>query len=135
MNKSRILCAASSLSKKLVLVSIVIVTPITSFAAPITINFDELGTSSVTVGDYYLASGVTFEDAITTGSLTGGSGTTAIFHATNTNKPQPDNPIAAIFSSSVSSVSLTGLDVGTAGFLFSAYDVSDSLLGTTQITP
>lgn len=105
-------------------------------AAPITIDFDDLGTG-VTVGGHYSGLGVTFVDAVTNsfGTLPGGTAPISIFHSLSGSQPQPADPIEAIFSSSVSSVSLTGIDVGLNGFVLSAYDAvaGGSLLATDQI--
>ncbi|MCP5160764.1 MAG: PEP-CTERM sorting domain-containing protein [Hahellaceae bacterium] len=104
-------------------------------ATPITIDFDDLA-SDFTVGAHYSGLGVTFVDAFTTtyGYLPGGTSPIAISH-TSGYQPQPNDPIEAIFGFSVSSVSLTGLDVGLNGFVFSAYDavVGGNLLATDQV--
>ena len=58
----------------------------------------------------------------------------AIVHASSATQPQPGDPIEAIFSSPVTFVSLTGLDVGYNGFVLSAYDAvsGGNLLDTDQ---
>ena len=105
-------------------------------AAPIVIDFDDLG-PGVSVDGHYSGLGVTFVDATTNsfGSLPGGSAPTAINHSTSGFVPQPSDPIEAIFSSLASSVSLTGLDVGNDGFILSAFDAvsGGNLLATEQI--
>lgn len=105
-------------------------------AVPVTIDFDDLG-SGVTVGSHYASSGVTFVDAVTNsyGTLPGGSAPTGISHATSGYRPQPSNPIEAIFSAVVSTVSLSGLDVGQNGFVMNAYDAisGGSLVDTATI--
>jgi hypothetical protein len=94
-----------------------------SQAVPTVIDFDDLG-DSVVVGAHYAGMGVTFADAVTGpfGGLAGGSPPRAIVHETLFSTFGPADAIAAVFSSSVTSVSLTGLDVGSAGFLMTAYD-------------
>jgi len=105
-------------------------------ATLVTIDFDDLS-SGITVGSNYSGLGVTFVDAVTSsnGSLPGGTTPTSIMHSSSAYGPQPSNPIEAIFNSLVSSVSLTGLDVGGDGFILSAYDAisGGNLLTASQI--
>ncbi|MBU2879578.1 MULTISPECIES: PEP-CTERM sorting domain-containing protein [Aliiglaciecola] len=105
-------------------------------ATPITIDFDDLS-QGVIVGNNYSGLGVTFVDAITSNNFSapGSTGPNVIRHTNSVYQPQPSDPIEAIFSSLVSSVSLTGIDVGLNGFVLSAYDAGSggNLLATEQI--
>lgn len=103
-------------------------------AAPVAIDFDDLSTGGVTVGATYAGLGVTFTDAVTNsfGTLPGGSGSTAISHATSSTVFGPSDPITAMFSSVVSAVSIRGLDVGGAGIMLSAFDGGGGLLDTVS---
>ena len=94
-------------------------------AVATTIDFDDLG-DNVVVGAHYAGLGVTFVDAETGpfGGLPGGTPPRAIVHDTLFSTFGPANPIVALFSSPVTSVSLTGIDVGAAGFLMTAYDAA-----------
>lgn len=93
----------------------------TANATPVVIGFDDLS-AGVVVGGHYSGLGVTFVDALTTSSALPGTSTPTALRHTDTYRPQPSNPIEAIFDSAVDSVSLTGIDVGVAGFVLSAYD-------------
>ena len=64
--------------------------------------------------------------------LPGVSPPNAITDAGFDNAPQPTNPIEAVFSMPVSTVTLTGLDVGSNGFLLRAYDSVDTLIASQQ---
>lgn len=105
-------------------------------ASPILIDFDNLA-DGVTVGGSYSSLGVTFVDARTSshGSLPGGSAPRTIVHTASSYQPQPGNPIEAIFSSAVYSVSITGVDVGMNGIMLTAYDAASggNVLATSQI--
>ena len=100
----------------------------------ININFDELDFNYV-VGDHYETNlGVTFEDALVKfwGHLPGGTPRMTIAHTQSCYKPQPDDPIEAIFTTTVSSISLTALGFGENGAVLKAYDADGNLLGTDQ---
>lgn len=105
-------------------------------ATPATINFDDLA-SGVSVGSTYDSLGVNFADALTdnNGSLPGGTPPTSIMHSFSSYQPQPNSPIIATFNFPVSSVSLTGIDVGENGFVLSAYDAitGGNLLASDQV--
>ena len=87
------------------------------------IDFDDLG-DNVVVGAHYAGLGVTFVHAETGpfGGMPGGSPPRAIVHDTLFSVFGPADAIVGIFSSGVTSVSMTGIDVGSAGFLMTAYD-------------
>lgn len=103
-------------------------------AIPITIDFDDLG-SGVVVGDHYADLGVTFQNAVTNsyGTLPGGSDPTSISHTGLGYQPTPANPIEAFFSSTIDTVSLTGVDVGGNGFMLSAFAADNTLLATDEV--
>lgn len=106
-------------------------------AAPTTIDFDDLG-DGVVVGATYAALGVTFVDAETGpfGGLPGGTPPRAIVHDTLFSTFGPADAIQALFASAVTSVSLTGIDIGGAGFVLTAYDalVGGSVVDTESFT-
>lgn len=106
----------------------------TASADPVTINFDNIS-SGIIVGDIYSSLGVTFSNAITYayGNLPGGTAPNAI--SAPGYSPQPDNPISAIFSSAVSSVRLTGVDIGENGFMLTAYDaaINGNIIDTKNV--
>lgn len=106
-------------------------------AAPTVIDFDDLPAGTV-VGASYAGLGVTFVDAETAtfGTLPGGTSPNAIVHDTLFSTFGPANSIVAIFAFAVDSVSLTGVDVGGAGFLMTAYDsvVGGSVVDTDSFT-
>jgi hypothetical protein len=102
-------------------------------AGLIEIDFDDLSNGTV-VGNNYLTQGVSFVDAsITSIPLAGISAPNGINRLGSYNFDQ-NNPITAIFSTLVSSVSLSGYDVGSAGFIMKAYDmqVGGNLLQTVS---
>jgi hypothetical protein len=102
-------------------------------AGLIEIDFDDLSSGTV-VGDNYLGQGVSFVDAsITSVALTGMSAPNGINRLGSYTFDQ-NNPITAIFSTLISSVSLTGYDIGSAGFIMKAYDmqVGGNLLQTAS---
>ncbi|HSV50942.1 MAG TPA: PEP-CTERM sorting domain-containing protein [Burkholderiaceae bacterium] len=91
-------------------------------AAPVVINFDDVPFGTV-VGSNY--SGVTFSNAqVISIVLPGMSGTQGIWSVSDGYNPLPANPISAVFGSAASSVSLTGIDIGTDGFVMTAYDAA-----------
>ncbi|MRU16747.1 VPLPA-CTERM sorting domain-containing protein [Roseovarius sp. A21] len=100
-------------------------------AATVSIDFDDLG-SGVTIGSTYSGQGVTFVDAYTIPAISGAAGT-AIYHAQTGYRTDPSDPIGAVFSTGVSSVSVTGYDVGVNGFQLLAFDAGDSLIDSSQI--
>jgi hypothetical protein len=108
----------------------------TAYAATVEIDFDEL-TPGIDVGATYAASGVTFVDArvYSIAGLVGGSQPYGIVHSALVTEPVPTNPIKAIFSSDVASVSLTGINVGANGFLLKAFDsqTGGALLDSEQV--
>jgi hypothetical protein len=93
-----------------------------------TLNFDD-GTNNALVGGYYSAFGVTFVDATWTNVL----GCCGPKHSSANFQPQPSTAIWAHFSSSMSSVTLFGRDVGHHGFRLSAYDAFGALLDTDVV--
>ena len=108
-----------------------------SIAAQATIiNFDDMA-SNTAVGATYAAQGVTFSNAQTAsfGNLPGGTAPNAIWSINASSQPQPSTAISASFSSAMNFVSLTGVDVGLNGFLFTAYDAlsGGNVVDTDQI--
>jgi hypothetical protein len=96
----------------------------TSQASAATINFDDLSVGDL-VDDAYVGLGVTFVDARVTdvhSARTGVSAPNTIDHATNGTIVDPSDPIKAIFTSAVMSVSIAGFDIGSGGLILSAYD-------------
>lgn len=100
-----------------------VATSIASHAAPTVISFDDLG-SGVSVGAAYAGLGVTFSNATTGsfGSLPGGSSPIAVFSTSSGSAFGPANSVVASFASAMATVSVTGLDVGAAGIVLTAYD-------------
>jgi hypothetical protein len=91
-------------------------------AATTTIDFDNLSAGDE-VGGAFAAAGVTFVDAkIRTTNLAGMSGANTIYHSTSGSEPTLADPIIALFDMAVSSVSITGIDVGFNGLRITAYD-------------
>jgi len=104
-------------------------------AGLIEIDFDDL-TSGDSVGTSYLTSGVEFVDAtVVSIGLTGMSAPNGINRLGSYQFFQ-DSPIVALFSDLVSSVSLTGYDVGANGFVMKAFDahVGGNLLQIVSFT-
>lgn len=115
-------------------------------ATPTTINFDDLGPSTV-IGSHYAALGVTFSQAMTVEYRSGipvfaafpGSSYPTTIKSTesfaNGFEPQPSNPISASFSMPVSFVSLTGISINQSGYLLRAYDsvVGGNLVSASQV--
>lgn len=110
------------MKKAVVLVATLLASAIVS-AAPITIDFDDLR-PDVVITNQYANLGVTFLNATssTNFGLPGSSGANGVLSTRASFHPQPSNPISVLFSSAVSSVSLTGIDVGVNGFILTAYD-------------
>ena len=90
-------------------------------AGLIEIDFDNLSSGTI-VGANYISQGVEFVDAtIVSIGLPGMSAPNGINRLGDYQFFQ-DNPIVAIFSDLISSVSLTGYDVGANGFIMKAFD-------------
>jgi hypothetical protein len=103
--------------------ALAMVTPVAAHAT--TVDFDDLAAGSL-VGGAYSAFGVTFNHAevVTFGHLPGGTPANAIAHDDLSTTFGPESAISVVFDFVVSSVSLTGLDVGAAGFLFRGFDAT-----------
>lgn len=86
------------------------------------IDFDT-GSAGAAVGATYAADGITFSNAqfTTNFGLAGSSGALGI-RATGTFAFGLAQAIVGVFSAAVSSVTITGIDVGTAGIRIDAYD-------------
>ena len=91
----------------------------------ISINFDN-GTDGVAVGAFYSGLGVTFSNTKWTGNfgLAGTSGPLGISSISDDFQPVVGDPLKAVFSSGVSSVSITAVDVGERGARIDAYDAA-----------
>jgi PEP-CTERM motif len=105
-----------------------------SFAAPVVIDFESV-TPNTAVGNHYASLGVTFQNASVAnfGDLPGSNGSIMVGHTVWGDYPKPDDPIAAVFTTGVKSVSLTGVDVGEAGFVFKAYDADGNLVDSEEV--
>lgn len=123
-------------SKQTLAALAIALTTLTTQAAPVTIDFDELA-SGVAIGATYAGLGVTFSNARTFNfsGLAGASNPMAIGSISSGVQPQPSDPISATFAFGVSTVSLRGLDIGQNGFVLTAYDalVGGSVLDTEQV--
>jgi hypothetical protein len=95
-----------------------------------TIDFDSLAPGSL-VGASFAGLGVTFIDAEVTTVLSTSS-PNSITHDTDTFNAIPANPIEAVFSFAVSSVTLTGLDIGSDGFQLLAYNGVGALIDSAS---
>ena len=96
------------------------------------ITFDDLANGTV-VGSSY--AGVTFVDAIVTNAGSGVPGSSypnQIAHTSAGFNVLPADPIEAFFDSLISSVSLTGVDIGSDGFLLLAYNAAGILIDTAS---
>jgi len=120
---------------KLLIGSLITIFSSVSYAAPTTIDFDTLG-SGVSVGSTYSAQGVTFSNATTIASTVcadncaGSTSPTVIRSSSDLYNPTQASPIIATFDMDVSFVSLTGIDVGTDGFILSVFDIFDNLIAS-----
>jgi hypothetical protein len=124
--------------KQAILTAAILVAATATKAAPTVIDFDEL-TSGTNVDSTYSGLGVSFSNARTYnfGSLAGSSSPITIASASGT-VFGPSNAISALFTTGMSAVSITGVDVGAAGIVMTAYDAlvggsvvdSDSFFGT-----
>lgn len=103
-----------------------------SMASPVTINFDDLSFGTI-VGSSYASLGVTFDnaEAVSFGSLPGATAPRTIRSASAGTVFGPSDAITAIFDFDVTSVSITGVDVGEAGIILTAFD---AVLGGTEIS-
>jgi hypothetical protein len=105
-------------------------------AASVSIDFDS-GTHNQLVGADFAALGVTFSNARYnyTNALPGQSSPFTIT-VPGTSIFGPSNPIVAVFSADVASVSIVAVDVGARGAIISAYDATSggNLVGTDQAT-
>lgn len=97
----------------------------------ITIDFDDLTPGTIVGGSY---AGVTFFNATVGGggTLPGGSPPNTIFSTSGFTTPGPADAIEATFDGLASSVTLTGLDVGAAGFQLLAYNADDLLIDSAS---
>lgn len=108
-------------------------------AAPTVITFDDLA-SGASVGASYAGLGVTFSNASAGafGSLPGSTPPIIITSTSGSVTGGPADAIVASFSSAMGTVSVTGVDVGAAGIVLTAYDAlvggsviaTDSFFGT-----
>ena len=97
-----------------------------------TINFDSLATGTV-VGATFAGMGVTFVDAVVVNAI--GLATSppqVIFHVTDSQNTVPADPIEAVFSFAMSSVSVTGIDIGSEGFQLLAFNGVDALISSAS---
>jgi PEP-CTERM motif len=119
--------------KKILSACAVTLTAAMAQAMPVTIDFESV-TPNTSVGSHYASLGVTFQNASVAnfGDLPGSNGSMMAYHTVDGTYPKPDGPISAVFSTAVKSVSLTGVDVGEAGFIFNAYDADGNLVDTAQ---
>lgn len=106
-------------------------------AVPIVIDFDSESRGAI-ASNQFSGLGVTFVDAviISSGGFSGSSGSNSIYHASNGYNADQDNPIKVLFDFSVSDVSLTGVDVGSDGFILKAFDAvaGGNLVDEQQVT-
>lgn len=102
-------------------------------ATVISINFED-ATPSTLLDNFYSSLGVTFVDALVTlqGGLAGGSGSNTIVNV-NGAAHDASEPLQAIFSNAVSSVSIKGLDVGVNGFALVAFDSDGVQVDAQQV--
>lgn len=106
-----------------------------AFAQTVTLDFED-GTSSALVDSQYSSQGVTFQDArFVSITLPGMSGSMGINHATGGYQWSPATPVVATFAQPATSVSVDGIDVGTQGFVITAYDAvsGGSQVATQQV--
>ena len=112
------------------------------FANSVMLHFDDLDTSTspVLVTTQYAGLGVTFQNAqasdpatIPYPYFTGQSLPNVLNDPQTSGFIYPSDPIVALFSMDVNSVSLLGLDVGYSGFLLNAYDRDDNLLASQHV--
>lgn len=113
------------------------IAPTTALAVPTVIDFDGLSTGT-DVGAAFAGLGVTFDNATvsTNFNLLGSSGSNGISGTAGGFNVVQEDPISAIFSMAVSTVSVTGVDIGADGFILSAFDAvsGGSLLDTVSVT-
>lgn len=106
-------------------------------AQTVTLDFED-GAGGGLVDAQYAAHVVTFQDArfvdISPG-LPGMSGSTGIHHASTQFQWGPATPIIATFGQPAISVSVDGIDVGTQGFVLTAYDAvsGGNVVATQQV--
>lgn len=111
--------------KKLVAAAALIAGSIAAQAAPVTIDFESAPIGDLTT--FYSGLGVTFGGnalVLSVGSYPGASGTKVLISAISGSFVAPTTPLLATFNTAASTVSLTGVDVGSKGFLFTAYDAA-----------
>jgi PEP-CTERM motif len=102
-------------------------------ATPVTLDFESVPMNT-SVGSHYASLSVTFQNASVDnfGDLPGSNGSLLVYHTTSGDYPKPDDPISATSATAVKSVSLTGVDVGEAGFRFTAYDANGNVVDTAE---
>ncbi len=107
----------------------------TVYAAPVSIDFDD-GTAGSPVGSFYSGLGVTFSNTqfVDNFGLAGSSSPLGIagMGGSWTYEFGIANAIEATFSSLVSSVTITGVDVGHAGMQMDAFDSYGALIDTNN---
>ena len=109
-----------------------------AFAQTVTLDFED-GAGGALVDAQYAAQGVTFQDArfvdMSPAPLPGMSGSTGIHHASTQFEWGPATPIIATFGQPATSVSVDGIDVGTQGFVLTAYDAvsGGNVVATQQV--
>ena len=109
-----------------------------AFAQTVTLDFED-GAGGALVDAQYAAQGVTFQDAgfvdRSPTALAGMSGSIGIYHASTQFQWGPATPIIATFGQPATSVSVDGIDVGTQGFVLTAYDAvsGGNVVATQQV--
>lgn len=96
------------------------------------IDFDD-GADGSSVGSAYIGQGVIFSNAqyTTNFALTGSSGPLGI-RAPGTFVFGSSNAITALFVSLVNSITIRGIDVGTAGIRIDAFDAANNLIASNS---
>jgi len=103
---------------------------LTSNASATLITFDDGQPNETAIGSFYSGQGVTFTDAKWTDNfgLPGTTGAQAVASISGGYNPPQDQPIGAMFASTMSSVTLRGIDVGANGFRLKGFDASNTLV-------
>ncbi len=120
------------LSKALAAVGLATMVATAPVGAQVTVNFNG-GTTGSSVGNAFIALGVTFQNVQYTNVFGTDVGCSVCSRVPFQN--QPSQPMIALFNSAVSDVSLLGKDIGANGFVITAFDayLGGNVVGSSSI--
>ncbi|WP_425400713.1 PEP-CTERM sorting domain-containing protein [Aeoliella sp.] len=105
-----------------------------SYGQLVSIDFDDGQGTGIAIDNFYDALGVSFQGAFWDDIFDGRPGTSSplqVGSSDGARQPKAGNPIIALFSAPVDSVSISAIDVGFNDAQLDAYDSADNLVGSS----